>query len=263
MYNQTHKINYIDVDPLLDTQTLVANSAYNIVSAVTTAAMTIPTFISIAVFANPKLKDPAFKILLAVAIVDFSYMSLHFFNTLMDMYCKPMPFMCGSNVQQFSFIANQLIFNYLTSCMALYSILSEIFLTVQRMLLLKNNFVLKNVTVRIVGPVCGAISLIYYSPYWFAYDFITTGNVYVYRNQTFVEWNLVENDFGSSVAGSWLLSALSIIRMVLVLVVLLVLNIISTVRFRNHFSRRVTLVAGNCIYKQFFNKYPIYFIYTN
>jgi hypothetical protein len=232
------------VDQSFDQKALVANTVYNVVSIATTAAMAIPTFISIAVFAHPKLKDPAFKILLTVAIVDFSYMCLLLLNALMSMYCEPMPFMCGSNAQLFAFITDQLIMNYLTSSMALYSILCEIFLTVQRMLLLKNITLLKNVTVRTAGPVFGIISLVYYSPYWFAYDFVTTDNVYVYRNQTYVEWNLVANDFGKSAAYSWLLSALSIFRMILVLVVLLVLNIVSVIFFRKHFSRRVTLVAG-------------------
>jgi hypothetical protein len=206
--------------------------------------MTIPTFISIVVFAHPNLKDPAFKILLTVAIVDFSYMCLLLLNRVMDMYCEPMPFMCGSNAQLFAFITDQLIMNYLTSCMAIYSILCEIFLTVQRMFLIKNKFLLKNVTVRTVGPIFGITSLIYYSPYWFAYDFVTTNKVYVYRNQTYLEWNLVANDFGNSDAGKWLLSALGIFRMLLVLVVLLVLNIVSAVVFRNHFSKRAMLLSG-------------------
>jgi hypothetical protein len=211
---------------------------------VSTAAMTIPTFISIVVFAHPNLKDPAFKILLTVATVDFSYMCLLLLNRVMDMYCEPMPFMCGSNAQLFAFITDQLVNNYLTSSMAIYSILCEIFLTLQRTLLIKNNTLLKNVTVKTVGPIFGIVSLIYYSPYVFAYDFVTTNKVYEYRNQTYVEWNLVANDFGISAAGSWLLSALSIFRTILVLVVLLGLNIVSTVLFRNHFSKRAMLLSG-------------------
>jgi hypothetical protein len=76
MSNQSNKINFIFVDQSFDPKALVANTVYNIVSIATTAAMAIPTFISIAVFAHPKLKDPAFKILITVAIVDFSYMFL-------------------------------------------------------------------------------------------------------------------------------------------------------------------------------------------
>jgi hypothetical protein len=81
------------------------------------------------------------------------YMILCFLNAVIDIYCEPMPFMCGSKVQLFSFIIDQLVNNYLTSCMALYSILCEIFLTLQRIFLIRNISSLKHITVRIVGPV--------------------------------------------------------------------------------------------------------------
>jgi hypothetical protein len=55
-----------------------------------------------AVFAHPNLKDPAFKILLTVSIVDFIYMILYVLITPFDMFCNPMPNMCGSNVQLYA-----------------------------------------------------------------------------------------------------------------------------------------------------------------
>jgi hypothetical protein len=244
--NQTNKkpTNLIYVDPKFDPRTLANYSLLNVATIIISALMMVPTFISMAVFAHPNLKDPAFKILLSVATLDFIYMIMTFVVYILDTFCEPMPYMCGSTTQLWAFVIDQLFNNFLTSDVAVYSILSEIFLTIQRLLLLKNIRVIKDVTVKTTGPILGIISLLYYSPYWFAYDFVTTGNVYVYRNATYVEWNLVITDFATSPAGSWFLSSLSIFRMILVMVVMLAINIASIFAFRKYFSKKVHLTGG-------------------
>jgi hypothetical protein len=231
------------VNASFDPQTLAANSVFNMASVIISASVTVPIFINIAVFAHPNLKDPAFKILLTVSIVDFVYMIMEFIHAYLDIYCGPKPFMCGSDGQLAALAFDQYIDNYLTSCMAVYSILSEIFLTTQRLFLLQHSNFLKDVKVKIICPIMAVISLIYYTPYFFAFDFVTTDNVYLYKNRTYVEWNLVLNEFGQSPVGSWLLSSLSILRLLLVSVVLLALNIVSVIAFRKYFSKKMHLTG--------------------
>jgi hypothetical protein len=168
-------------------------------------------------------------------------MILDFLDVVMDMYCEPMPYMCGSNAQFAAFFIDQSLGNHITSSLALYSLLGEIFLTTQRLFLIREVKILKNVTVRTVGPILSSISFVFYLPYWFAYDFVTTGNVYVFKNQTYVERSLALNDFGNSMTGKWLLSTLSIFRILLVIVVLFAVNVVSVFSFRNYFSKKARL----------------------
>jgi hypothetical protein len=243
--NQTNQENVIYVDPSFNPQYLVSYNIYSLTWMLVPLAMTVPTLFNIIVFAHPNLKDPVFKIFLTISISDFAYMVLNLVNTAIDVYCEPAPYMCGSRAQLAAFIMDQLSSNYLTSCLALYSILGEIFLSTQRLFIIQNSRILKGLTVKTVGPALTIISLVYYLPYWFAYDFVKTGNVFFYRNQTYVEYSLVANDFANSLIGNWFLSALSIVRMLLVSVVLFIINIISVFYFRKYFSERTKLHSGH------------------
>jgi hypothetical protein len=127
--------------------------------------------------------------------------------------------------------------------MAVYSILCEIFLTTQRMFMLMKNKLLKDLTIKTVGPVAGALAFLWYAAYWFCYEWITTGRVFSYRNQSYVEWSLVLNSFSKSSSGVWLLSGINFSRMALALI-LLIANIFAIIAFRSYFSKKENLTTS-------------------
>jgi hypothetical protein len=236
----------IYISPSFDPKTLATYSIYTLCSIIPAFLAIPPILLNILVFANPRLADPAFKILLTIAITDLLYMLLDLINLFMDIYCEPMPFMCGNggiNGQYISFFLDQLLGNYLTSCLALYSILAEIFLITQRLFHITDLRGLRGLTARHVSPVIAVISLIYYLSFWFCYAFKATGQIFVYKNHTYVEYNLELTRFGETSAGTWLLSALNIVRMALVIVVLFFLNMLSVVYFQKFLKKKSNLTG--------------------
>jgi hypothetical protein len=205
----------------------------NIVYMAIPAIVSLPCLFNILVFAHPNLTDPSFKILLTIAIADFLYLTLGLFSFVIDINCQPMPFMCGSSVQYFTYLFDYLYTYYLSNCLSLFSILAEIFLTTERILKIRNSNLFKNITVKTVILALTILSAVFYIPMFISFNLITTGKFYLYKNDIYVEYNLARSDFGISKTGSWLMSSQGIIRAFLVMIVLLVLNVVCILSFQS------------------------------
>jgi hypothetical protein len=238
--NQTSSLILIDMS--FDPKTLVDFSYMNIVYMAIPAIVSLPCLFNILVFAHPNLTDPSFKILLTIAIADFLYLTLGLFSFVIDINCQPMPFMCGSSVQYFTYLFDYLYTYYLSNCLSLFSILAEIFLTTERLLLIRNSKKSNKYSVKIVSSVLAFISLVVYLPSLFCYNLIFTGVAYLYRNVYYVEYFLAPSDFSYTTAGTWLMSSLNFVRISLVMVVLSILNVICVVSFQRYFTQRIEKV---------------------
>jgi hypothetical protein len=160
-------------------------------------------------------------------------------HTFLDVNCRPKPFLCGSDAQYFTHLMDWLLYHSFTSCIAIFSILSEIFLSTQRLLMIRGLNCLKSWNVKHVGPVLATVSLLYYLPVWFSYEIKATDLAYVYKNQTFREFDLPMSD------AEWLLSSLSIIRIFMVMIVLLSLNILSIIAFNRYLKSKSNLKSAS------------------
>jgi hypothetical protein len=87
--------------------------------------------------------------------------------------------LCGEKGQLSSYMSLIIVDDYLSSCLAIFNIMMEVYLSVNRLLLIKKVNLIKDVTVRTVGPICGSLALIYYLPSLFANQVDKTGKVCV------------------------------------------------------------------------------------
>jgi hypothetical protein len=235
-------VNYIYMDSSIDPLVYADVPAYDIFLTTLGLLTAISSLISITVLASPNLADPTFKCMMCIEISDFAYFIQVAYQILISDLCEVYPFVCGSTAQYVSLISEILINNYLTSCLAIFSIIYEVFLTLQRLFLIRNINHLKHVTVRQVTSVLALIAAIYYIPALFTNQIILTGNVYVYRNATFIERTLVNTEFATT--GKPLFIALQVIRMLLVTVILFTLNVITAWSFHQFMRKRVELTGG-------------------
>jgi hypothetical protein len=230
--------SFILVDPNTDLSQFIYYDSIAQMELTLCTFSSICCILNISILASPKLKDPLYKYIMLIACTDLLYFLLIIINNVLDVQCQPVPYLCRSFAQFISFLNDQFSINYLTSCLAVFSILSEIFLTTQRLFLIKNYKYLRSLTWKHVAPVIGLISLIYYSPYWFSYGMTTTGLVYSYKGENYTEWTLDKTEFGKTQASFWLLSSLSIVRTLLVMIVLSSLNVASIIVFRAYIKKK-------------------------
>jgi hypothetical protein len=239
--NQTTR--FVFVDPNFDPRSLVFYSPFIIFETSILGFSAICAFIVILVCASSNLKDPTYKFILVVAITDCIYMTLLILQLFLDASCTPTPFISSSSAQYITLFLRQLINNCITSSLVLFSILSEIFLSAQRLFLIRGMPFLKNLTVKHVGPILGVISLIYYLPSWFTDNVKPNGIIYSYKGENYTAYTLGMTEFGETSASTWLGTVLDFFRMFLVNIVLLIVNIISIISFRKYMANKSNLIV--------------------
>jgi hypothetical protein len=132
--------------------------------------------------------------------------------------------------------------DYLTSCLALFNIMLEIFLTCQRIRLIKSDTVLNQARQRprplVVCAILLTISLTVYLPVLFMNETTsketrneTTGSV---RKDYFYQ----KTDFGKSSGASRLAESITIMRMCLVIVILTIANTIASVLYGRFYRKK-------------------------
>jgi hypothetical protein len=200
------------------------------------------SLVNILVFASPNLKDKTYKFLLITSVFDVLYLMMVFFTELFQKYCSYNPLACGSSAQYASYATVIALNYYVTSCFAIYSIFSEVFLTLQRLLMLRKIKFLQNATLPLVVPLLLIASFLYYTPALFVERIVLTGNIYVYDSKMYEEYALVPTEFAVKYGGVMLV-VLSTIRMCLVMIVLSVLNAVSIFSFKKFLANKSKIVA--------------------
>lgn len=181
--------------------------------------------ICVVVFANPSLKDSTYKLMLANSIVEFFYTFLNIFIVYFEYESTYTSFV--SNFFQIY------IDSYLTSCLAICSILIECHISFKRYLLIKNKRTLENVSNVRVLAFLAILSLLFYSPMLFVLRLI--------KNEEKQSYSTVLTEFGLTRLGKSVPILLSVIRIILVLVVQLGINVLFVVAFRSHLKRKARL----------------------
>lgn len=183
--------------------------------------------INISIFANPTLKDPTYKLLLCEAVSDFLYLLASslwpIFKYALDEH---------SLARSVYSIA---IDDYLTSCLAINDIFIELFLSVDRLLILSNRAYLQNVPLLRIIVAINATSLVIYIPVLFLKRIVSDSAGY----------SVVPTSFGLTRFGTVLPSILSVFRLCLVIVCLFSINLFTLVKFRRHIRRKSKLVVSH------------------
>lgn len=142
-----------------------------------------------------------------------------------------------------------IIDNYFTSCLAIFVILIEINLSIQRLLILKNTTLcIINQDYKIITFILFLFALIYYLPQLFIQNILSTR--YISKNNTNtsmirVSYSLVNTKFGNSLAGNYIPISLTIIRIILGTIVLTFINIINVIEIKKIFSNKIKYGVRN------------------
>jgi hypothetical protein len=141
-----------------------------------------------------------------------------------------------------------IIDNYFTSCLAIFVILIEIHLSIQRLLILKNTTLcIINQDYKIIIFILFLFSLIYYLPQLFIQNILSTryisynnnNNNHTNNSMNRVSYSLVNTNFGNSLSGNYIPISLTIIRIVLGTIVLTFINIINVIEIKKMFSNKI------------------------
>jgi hypothetical protein len=194
----------------------------------------LTNLINIIVLVNPKMKDISFKYLLAISISDLMYLGFEGYF-LIDI-CSD----CPLHTSYFTQIFNIFIDGYFTSCLAIFCILTDIFLSLIRYSTLKNKIYLQSLNYYLVLGFVFALALIYYLPVLFFYEILPIHqlNNNTNNNET-KDYLTIMNSLGSSLFGTITSIILSTIRIILAMFILTGINIMNAIEFKKRFSNRV------------------------
>ncbi|CAF0703540.1 unnamed protein product [Brachionus calyciflorus] len=190
----------------------------------------LTNLINIIIFSNSKLKDPSYKFTLALSINSFINLIIGAFRIFIS--CGPP---CSKNrASIYGQIYLLFIDDFLTSSLNMNATLIEIYLSLQRLMLIMNRPVLQKVSAVIFVPILAAISVVIYIPI----IFIKTIYPIESSNSSSVTYGLRINDFGSSTFGKALPTALTLIRIILVIGVIFVVNLITSYKFKKYMDKK-------------------------
>jgi hypothetical protein len=194
------------------------------------------SFQNVIVFLNKKLKNSVYRLLLVMATVDTLY-GILVFSLVVTMCAKTNPNECSPYLYLAHLLSFIIISEYLTSCLAFFNILLEIFLTVERMCLISNIKIYRYVSVKKICLILLVISLAFYTPVLFINRITSSYSTSAGR----FNYKLIRTVFGKTTYAKWISIGLNSTRIALVLVVLLILNIIAILKFNAYFERKARL----------------------
>jgi hypothetical protein len=191
----------------------------------------ITNILSIIVFSNKKMKDVSFKYMLAASFGDLIYLLLLTYNY--TVFCPNFINTHKFGQQIYIIIVKQ----YLTSCLAIFTILIDLILSIQRYFILSNDkrsYLFK--PYKCIILIVFIISFIFYMPVLFQNNILAKINS---ESDNIVEYSLIETEFGKSSMGNYLLIILSLIRIFLGIILLSFINLINAIIFRKRFENRL------------------------
>lgn len=206
----------------------------------------VTTFLSIIVFANKKVlsQSNVFKYDLTISIVDFSYICTLLIGLVIITSCYKTSLQCGETWQYISLVVWIVASDYLSSALALTSILLSIFLGFQRLYILLNKETwMKKIKLKYVNGVILAFCFISYLPILFRKR-ISSHLVTMADNSTILEYKLRLTDFGTSGMGRYTPTILSTIRLALAGPIMFTLNLVVIYAFRRFIDNKKKRAAA-------------------
>lgn len=190
----------------------------------------IANILNIICFANRKMKDSSFKYMLAISISDLFYLSLCLYGYIV--LCPD----CPLNELYFNKLYEICIDDYFTSCLAIFSISTDIVLSFQRTFLLLNKPFCVKVSHKIILGLVLLIALIYYTPVLFFKKIVASDNLTnVSLNQ--IKYKTSPSDIGSSLYAKYISISLAVIRMFLGVFVLSSINLTNLIIFKKRVNK--------------------------
>jgi hypothetical protein len=204
----------------------------------------IASLVNMRVLVSIKFNILVHRLFAIMAAVDSVYISMLFLLRITYLYCEPSPDLICPRVHFIFNMAHIWISDYATSCMALFNILLEIFITLQRLFTVSNHLPsIKNISK--VKLVCIIIFIISFSAY-LPVLFMKRVELKPEQNpQSAVkQYWLIKTEFGKSKAATNIMNLLNVSRVFLFSFVLLVLNFMTVFRFRR-FLKRCSMYSEN------------------
>jgi hypothetical protein len=199
------------------------------------------SILNMSVLAHSKLKDTLYKFLLAMAVSDFLYSGLIFALSIFARLCYVGD--VGPTGYFVFLVLYILISEFITSCLAFFNIKLEIFLTLQRIVIISNNTdsFLKTSKYKYVCSFLMAVTATLYTPMLYMNE-ITRMEFYdESSNATLVDYRLVKTEFSRGRFALNYVTSLNTTRIALVTLVFLVFNIAAIVKFRAYLMKKFYL----------------------
>jgi hypothetical protein len=200
---------------------------------------------NIFIFTHKKMLQSSefFHYLLAMSIADFLYMNVLAFSSIITKQCSSSSTQCTLATQYFTFFLYISFNNWLASSLALFNVLIENLLIIQRLFIINNKrFPPKLTVVRAVLAVFG-FSVAFYSPTGFTSQIVMTRIELV--DASVSEYKMLNTDFGNSLAGKVTPVVISFIRLCLSGPVLLGLSIYNIYVFKQYLNKRKAILSGS------------------
>lgn len=185
--------------------------------------------LNILVLKRTNTKDTLFKYMLASSIIDLVYLLLATYSFIE--FCSDIQ--CLFKTCYWSQIYIIYIADYLTSCLALFRIFLEIFISIERYLIVLNKKYLANLPYYLVILFLFIVSLLFYLPLLFFKEITTNSNISMNYSMQFA---IIKNDLGLSLFGRLIPILLTFLRIFLGTIVLVVINLMSVYEFKKRFS---------------------------
>lgn len=203
----------------------------------------LTSLLNMIVLVHSGLKKPIYKYLLVMSIADTLYLVSLFVQKYFSLACgrHVSSNQLGSTHCFFYMLFYILLSDYFTSCLAIFNIQMEIFLTLQRIIYLDNARLVrffKN-SFKTVTFILSAWSLCIYSPVLF-FKSIKQVDV-ILQNQTYKDFKMAKSRFGETYTASLIGKSLSLYRILLVTLVLTTLSLVTICKFRKYLNKKASL----------------------
>lgn len=193
----------------------------------------ITNLLNIAVFLHPKMKDATFKYMLMISVSNCLYAGLLSYGYVI--YCND----CSLNSTYGTLLFKILVEYFFTSCLAMFSILVEIVISIHRYCILKNNGMFHSQTsLRWIAICLFVFSILFYLPVVFTYE---VKSIEIVRNSSLITYTKVKTEFGRTSIGQSLPIIQSLVRIFLSTIVLSIVNIANIIEFRKRFKKKLEL----------------------
>jgi hypothetical protein len=206
--------------------------------------------LNVAIFMHKAILNSSetFYYLLAISVADFVYMSLLVTANLTFKICNTSSTQCSLFGQYLAFFLYISVSNCISSSLAIFNIILENFLALQRLHLIKNKPFLPKVRPIHVIPTVLVFSLLYYLPTAFTSEIVTRT---IFLNDSNVtEYKMVNTKYGNSFIGLATPAILSFGRLTLSGPVLLSLTIYNIYIFKKYLKKKRAVSTRKTISKE-------------
>jgi hypothetical protein len=197
----------------------------------------VTSLVSSGMFLNKvTFKDPTYRLLLAECLGDFLYSSLTACTIILfRMYGFSWP------MQVYFYV----VYDYLLSCLAIDTILIELYLSVQRLFILLNRaYCLKSFPSVLVVLVVHLTGLVYYVPCLFL-ETVVQINISNESSSSTLLLSFNKSSFATTPLGSLVMPVLSLVRLALSTLVMFPINLITLYEFKKLIARKANLKSNN------------------